>query len=975
MRDIAAPEGDCTTELDGVSAIGATLQMAGDHAGCWQHVHPHTLDVRDFSYWSANHPGNRVAERYGRRNPITRWAELGSASLAFPYHHLISQWSGKQALFPLLGRLGDSVDFAALTASVQTSAMATLLGAAGDSVAGGVEACGSPGEVANDPALGHYFKMYMTEYARGEPEVHRDYVNGMAKKSTWLDIATSGADQLRQRVAWSLMQIIVIGEGGIGDYTISEPYLTYYDILVRHALGDFHYLLREVAFSPVMARYLTFLGSRGYVAAGTYPDENFAREVMQLFSIGLWKLNMDGTQQHDGAGQPIPTYDNDDIMDFSRAWTGFDLQAPRGNLEHYFGDTSENMVDPMQLKPTWRDAFPKMDLHDRYLGDGHPLCAELPPRSFLRVGARYRYLGYNPVRATSADSGSSLEYQQGLYPWTPGHLALDPASALWPKLCAPDGNGGCTFVSEVTLEQNLPCHGVECGLETISLLNVTVGGNTGYYEYVRVSCVELAFFEGGRLAATGRGAGSRSVFCLNPHEAAAGAACCPPKGNAQGECAFFGETMTFDQAETRCAARAAPGDYWGVCPLDHAWSTVEGCGYDYGLSWEADPCELMVQVHPTGHVSLVHIPAADANFAVDSPHLFRVRWHEGSFPTTVEGCVVGCEARADTCLCNTSLSRVAVYFEGGVLPSAAEIDLRLGLGAPNPASFDGGAYARCESAACLATDAEVWVAEADGGGLGPGTIFTVVRNGTFVVHLANAEATVHVAGHSFRNPPHFVSFAGANAASRDVAYETEAVLRHFSSHQNVPPFLARRLIQRLVTSNPSPRYISAVAHAFATGSYSASGASFGDGAYGDLGAAVAAILLDREARSVELDADPTRGRMVKCSAQATLRFRAKPLPGAGRSSQPPPKPPIPLPLHLQARSAAGAAAQAGARAAGARVPAQSPARLQWAAACIPLPARQRVDRPAALLLTHSLQLLPTRVPATWPGLGGGARLA
>lgn len=336
---------------------------------------------------------------------------------------------------------------------------------------------------------------------------------------------------------------------------------------------------------------------------------------------------------------------------------------------------------------------------------------------------------------------------------------------------------------------------------------------------------------------------------------------------------------------------------------------------------------------------------------------------------------MGCETRADSCLCNTSLSRVAVYFEGMVLPSAAEIDLRLGLGAPNPASFDGGAYVRCESAECLATDAEVWVAESDGGGLGPGTIFTIVRNRTFVVHLANAEATVHVAGYSFRNPPHFLSFVGANAASRDAAYETEAVLRHFSSHQNAPPFLARRLIQRLVTSNPSPRYVSAVAHAFAIGSYSASGASFGGGAYGDLGAAVAAILLDREARSAELDADPTRGRMLKCGARATLRFRAKPLSGAGRSSQLPPKPPIPLLWTIQAWSAAGAAAQAGACPAGARVPSQPPAQLQWTPAGLSLSAKPRVDRPAALLLPISLQLLLTRVPAAWAGLGSRARLS
>lgn len=62
--------------------------------------------------------------------------------------------------------------------------MAELLGAAGASAAGGAEACGSPGEVANEPALGHHFAMYMTEYARGAPEVFRSYSNGMAKKVT-----------------------------------------------------------------------------------------------------------------------------------------------------------------------------------------------------------------------------------------------------------------------------------------------------------------------------------------------------------------------------------------------------------------------------------------------------------------------------------------------------------------------------------------------------------------------------------------------------------------------------------------------------------------------------------------------------------------------------------------------------------------------------------------------------------------------
>ena len=68
------------------------------------------------------------------------------------------------------------------------------------------------------------------------------------------------------------------------------------------------------AHSPLMAGYLTFLGNKGYVAGGTYPDENFAREIMQLYSIGLWMLHMDGTRQLDASGQSILTYDNDDIM-------------------------------------------------------------------------------------------------------------------------------------------------------------------------------------------------------------------------------------------------------------------------------------------------------------------------------------------------------------------------------------------------------------------------------------------------------------------------------------------------------------------------------------------------------------------------------------------------------------------------------------------------------------------------------------
>ncbi len=97
--------------------------------------------------------------------------------------------------------------------------------------------------------------------------------------------------------------------------------------------------------------------------------------------------------------------------------------------------------------------------------------------------------------------------------------------------------------------------------------------------------------------------------------------------------------------------------------------------------------------------------------------------------------------------------------------------------------------------------------------------------------------------------------------SSDAQYETEAVLDHYFFHDNTPPFLARRLIQRLVTSNPSPRYIQTVAEAFKSGSYDARGMSFGTGKYGDLASTFAAIYLDSAARSVVLDADITSGAL------------------------------------------------------------------------------------------------------------------
>ena len=86
-------------------------------------------------------------------------------------------------------------------------------------------------------------------------------------------------------------------------------------------------------------------------------------------------------------------------MNFARVFTGFDEQAERGNIEHVEGKS--NMIDPMQMRAEWHDAYPKPKLDGGYLGDGYPLCAEQAAQNFLQAGARYQFLGY-------AHSGQAL---------------------------------------------------------------------------------------------------------------------------------------------------------------------------------------------------------------------------------------------------------------------------------------------------------------------------------------------------------------------------------------------------------------------------------------------------------------------------------------------------------------------------------------------------------------------------------------
>lgn len=134
-------------------------------------------------------------------------------------------------------------------------------------------------------------------------------------------------DHFRQRIAYSLSNIFVISEkSNLSDHGMGMA--NFYDILYRNAFGNYKDILREVSLNPMMASYLShFNNPKSDPANNIHPDENYAREVMQLFTIGLYELNQDGTRQTDANGNWIATYGNEDVKEFAKVFTGFSAGA------------------------------------------------------------------------------------------------------------------------------------------------------------------------------------------------------------------------------------------------------------------------------------------------------------------------------------------------------------------------------------------------------------------------------------------------------------------------------------------------------------------------------------------------------------------------------------------------------------------------------------------------------------------------
>jgi uncharacterized protein (DUF1800 family) len=139
--------------------------------------------------------------------------------------------------------------------------------------------------------------------------------------------AITGSDQLRERMKYTLSEIYVVSSSNGSVAQMPRGLANYYDLLGADAFGNFRQLLQDVTLNPMMGEFLSVLANDKGDATRD-PDENYAREVMQLLTIGLYQLNPDGTQMLDANGKPIPTYSNTDVMGLAKVFTGFSWNIP-----------------------------------------------------------------------------------------------------------------------------------------------------------------------------------------------------------------------------------------------------------------------------------------------------------------------------------------------------------------------------------------------------------------------------------------------------------------------------------------------------------------------------------------------------------------------------------------------------------------------------------------------------------------------
>jgi Protein of unknown function (DUF1800) len=504
--------------------------------------------------------------------------------------------------------------------------------------------------------------------------------------------------------------------------------------------------------------------------------------------------------------------------------------------------------------------FPfQLGLSKTYIGDGYPLCVDLPSRPFLKKGATFRLLGSRKSSQLLLDpkvtvSGVPLE-----------RIRIDAESNLRTKLCESGrqenvDEGGCYPAVTVVLDQDLDCTGVECDLEDLRSFEVNDGI---WYEYVRQPCVQYSFFNNPQTVKHRHPA--TSGMCADPSTLSASVVCCDGSSTRLGtrEEYFAGERFTFKTAEERCKALNKD-----VCidsfPSHDDCENIAGCHNQNYWYWSSSSCAQFVRINRDGLVSMVHRPEAEAvlpdpQVNETSPNFFQVDWISSDrIISFLDDFVASCEAYGceimgdDTCKCmvpSYSVEDQVIYNNLLGLTSAHDVLASAKTGSPRPTGE--GERIDLKDGYLIKYPANDALSE--------NTVFEIV-NSNGQTHFRKNVISIAGLGDegllAFRNPVSFYLLSDPHL--RDAQYETDAALEHFFYHRNLAPFLAIHFAKRFGNSNPSPRLVDVVATAFRKGRYESSEISFGSGRYGCLAATLASLLLDRE---TSLDLDPVSGSL------------------------------------------------------------------------------------------------------------------
>lgn len=167
--------------------------------------------------------------------------------------------------------------------------------------------------------------------------------------NSWWKNSVQSDDQLRQRIAFALSEIMVVSESGPLDDR-ANAVSDYYDMLLANAFGNVRDLLEDVTLHPAMGRYLDMLrNDKPSLTAGRIPNENYAREILQLFSLGLYRMHPDGSAMLNSKGELIPVYDQESIIGYAHVFTGWDYNYSGNYLTSF--SAASNWTLPMREVP------------------------------------------------------------------------------------------------------------------------------------------------------------------------------------------------------------------------------------------------------------------------------------------------------------------------------------------------------------------------------------------------------------------------------------------------------------------------------------------------------------------------------------------------------------------------------------------------------------------------------------------------